>query len=128
MRLFEQRKPKAIRHFPGKTAMVLAVLLLAHAFLFGPAAAEERPVKLMIVSDLHYLAPSLYAESDGSFEKALKQGDGKMSHCSRELLEGLVLEARHRRRLAAECQPPADGSDLQPVRDGGRAAEECRRP
>ena len=28
MRLFEQRKPKAIRHFPGKTAMVLAVLLL----------------------------------------------------------------------------------------------------
>lgn len=97
MRLFEQRKPKASRHLPGKTAMVLAVLLLAYAFLFGPAAAEERPVKLMIVSDLHYLAPSLYEESDGSFEKALKRGDGKMSHCSRELLEGLVLEARHRR-------------------------------
>ena len=74
MRLFEQRKPKAIRHFPGKTAMVLAVLLLAHAFLFGPAAAEERPVKLMIVSDLHYLAPSLYEESDGGFSFAFDFG------------------------------------------------------
>lgn len=95
MRLFKQWQ-KTSRRFPGIMTAGLAALLLAHAFLFGAAAAEERPLRLMVVSDIHYLAPSLYEESGGVFEEALRRGDGKMSHCSRELLEGLVREARHR--------------------------------
>ena len=73
----------------------LAVVLLAVIFLFGTAMGDEAPLKLMIVSDIHYLAPSLYENSDGLFENVMKRADGKMTHYSRELLEGLMREARH---------------------------------
>ena len=73
----------------------LAAVLLAVIFLFGTAMGDEAPLKLMIVSDIHYLAPSLYENSDGLFENVMKRADGKMTHYSRELLEGLMREARH---------------------------------
>lgn len=45
--------------------------------------------KLMVVSDLHLMAPELYEGSD-RLDRALAGGDGKVSHCSRELADGLV--------------------------------------
>ena len=97
----EQAKKKACRyHGAGsarKTAAGFAAVLLAAVLLFGTAAGEEYPLKLMIVSDLHYLSPSLYENSEGTFESALKKGDGKMTQYSRELLEGLIQEVRHQR-------------------------------
>ena len=82
----------------GRIAAWTAAMLLSAALLFsGTAAGEGQTLKLMIVTDFHYLSPSLYENSGGYFEKALKNGDGKMSHRSRELLEGLILEARHQR-------------------------------
>ncbi len=71
-------------------AVVLTVLL---ALLPAAACAETR---IMVVTDLHYLAPSLYTGSD-LFLRAVSQGDGKMAHRSAELLRALVEEARHQR-------------------------------
>lgn len=86
------------RNAAGHTAAWIAAMLLSAALLFsGAAAGEERTMKLMIVTDFHYLSPSLYENSGGFFEKALKNGDGKMPHRSRELLEGLILEVRHQK-------------------------------
>lgn len=81
----------------GKLFARAAALLLAAACLAGTAAGEDRLLRLMIVSDIHYLAPSLYLGSGGTFENALRKGDGKMSQYSGELLEGLVREVRHQR-------------------------------
>ena len=61
------------------------------------AALAEGGVRVMVVSDLHYLSPSCYEESDGLFVTALSRGDGKMSQYSRELLSALLDEARHQR-------------------------------
>ena len=75
--------------------MGLTAVLLAAVFLFGSAMGEEEPLKLMVVSDLHYLAPALYENSDGVFETVMKRADGKMTHFSRGLLEGLIQETLH---------------------------------
>ena len=73
----------------------LAAAMLWTASCFPAAAAgEARPLRLMIVSDLHYLSPSLYRQSGGTFEQALMNGDGKMCQYSAELLEGLEQEVR----------------------------------
>ena len=64
-------------------AMLLTVLCMAGAA--GSAAAET---KLMVVSDLHYLAPSLYRGSE-LFLRVLQAGDGKITQYGEELLSAL---------------------------------------
>ena len=79
------------KRFRAKTAVkVLAVLsaFLLAAGVPGSAAADTR---LMVISDLHYLAPSLYQNSE-LFLQALRQGDGKITQYSEELLSALYQE------------------------------------
>ena len=83
------------RHFMKSMAAWIAFVLLGTGFMPDASALEEHALKLMIVSDLHYLSPSLYEDSRSLFENALKSSDGKMSQYSRELLDALMLEARH---------------------------------
>ena len=65
------------------TAMLLTVLCIVGAA--GFATAET---KLMVVSDLHYLAPALYQGSE-LFLRVLRNGDGKITQCGEELLSAL---------------------------------------
>lgn len=64
---------------------LLCALLLLLAL---PASAT----RLMIVSDIHYLAPSLYKGSD-LFLRALRAGDGKLTHRGEALMAALRDEA-----------------------------------
>lgn len=70
--------------------MLAVVLLLA----IGSAAAEE--TRIMVVSDLHYLAPEYY-ETSNLFAEAMGQADGKITMYSAELLEALLAEAREQK-------------------------------
>ena len=73
---------------------VLSLLLVLQAF---PAPAEEvSGTRVMVVTDLHYMAPSLY-EGSGLFLRSIAAADSKMSHDSPELLQALMEEARHQR-------------------------------
>lgn len=75
-----------------KRWLTVVLLLL---FCMGFASAEgDAPVRIMAVSDLHYLASDLYAESE-IFLSAISRGDGKATMYSRELLDGLLEEVRH---------------------------------
>ena len=78
---------------------ILVLLLLAFALesVRSGASAEGAPVRLMVVSDIHYLSPACYERSDGLFLRVLRRGDGKMTQYSRELLSALLEEARLRR-------------------------------
>ena len=67
--------------------LLLAALL---ALLLLPAAALSE-ARLMVVSDLHYLAPSLYRDS-ALFVRALRGGDGKITQYGEELLSALYRE------------------------------------
>ena len=67
------------------SALALAALLFCAV---GPAGAET---KLMVVSDLHYLAPELYRGSD-IFLQALRRGDGKYTQGGEELLSALYRQ------------------------------------
>ncbi len=67
---------------PLRAAALLFAALLA---LSGWAAADTR---LMVVSDLHYLEPSLYRGSD-VFLQALRRGDGKAAQYGEELMNAL---------------------------------------
>ena len=67
------------------SALALAALLFCAA---GPAGAET---KLMVVSDLHYLAPELYRGSD-IFLQVLRRGDGKYTQGGEELLSALYRQ------------------------------------
>ena len=64
----------------------LVWLLLVMLMLPCIAQAET---KVMVVSDLHLMAPELYEGTD-RLERSLQAGDGKISHLSRELAAGLV--------------------------------------
>lgn len=66
---------------------ILAALVL---FCLAPltAGAETR---IMAVTDIHYLAPELYQDSE-LFLMALKRGDGKITQYSEELMTGLLAE------------------------------------
>ena len=77
-------------------SQIAILLVIALCLLAAPAAAET---KLMIVSDLHYLEPSLYQGSE-LFLQALRQGDGKITQYGEELLSALY------RQILAE-QPDA---------------------
>lgn len=72
---------------------LLAVLTVLMVLLAACAAAEGE-VRIMVASDLHYLAPSLYEGSD-FFIEAISQGDGKATMYSGEMLAALAEEARH---------------------------------
>ena len=65
---------------------MFAALLLLSA---GLAPAETR---LMVVSDIHYLARPLYKGSE-LFLRALRAGDGKLAQCGDELMDALHREA-----------------------------------
>ena len=67
-------------------ALVLCVLLLA-----GVAVSASAETRLMVVSDLHYLAPSLYRDS-GLFLRSLRRGDGKITQYGEELFAALYQE------------------------------------
>lgn len=70
----------------GLTAVLLAVCCAACAA--GSAFSESR---LMVVSDLHYLDPSLYPDRD-LLLRALQGGDGKITQYGEELLSALYRE------------------------------------
>ena len=70
--------------------LILSTLIQSVAFS-SPAA----PVRLMVVSDIHYLSPSCYEESNGLFLSVLSRSDGKMTQYSRELLDALLEEVRY---------------------------------
>ena len=78
------KKPFSLRKKPPlrAAAMLIAALLLLAA---AGAAADT---KLMVVTDLHYLEPSLYRGS-GFFLHALRRGDGKATQYGEELLAAL---------------------------------------
>ena len=72
----------------------LAILFVIALCLFVSSASAE--TKLMVVSDLHYLEPSLYQGSE-LFLRVLRSGDGKITHYGEELLSALyrqILEER----------------------------------
>lgn len=71
----------------------LLALLLLPALLFSQALGETR---IMVVSDIHYLAPELYRDSP-LFLRALRSGDGKITQCSEELITALEAETEHQR-------------------------------
>ena len=70
----------------------MLALMLALLIPLG-AQAETR---IMVATDLHYISPSLYGDSE-LFRQALLYGDGKAADRSPELLEALVAEALHQR-------------------------------
>ena len=82
----EKREVSDVK-IPMKAIAILLAFLLA-AGTAGSAAAETR---LMVVSDLHYLDPSLY-QGSGLFLQALRQGDGKITQYGEELLAALYQE------------------------------------
>lgn len=67
----------------------IAILLVIALCLLATSAFAE--TKLMIVSDLHYLEPSLYQGSE-LFLQALRQGDGKITQYGEELLSALYRQ------------------------------------
>jgi len=73
-----------MRTWARKAAALLAALLA----LCGAARAQTQ---LMVVSDLHYMAPSLYEGSE-LFIRALRAGDGKLSQQGEALMDALALE------------------------------------
>ena len=77
-----------------KRRLWLAALLMAALCTLPVLAGGEAAVRVMFATDLHYLSPSLCADSD-LFLAAMRQGDGKLCQYSRELLQGLLGEARH---------------------------------
>ena len=71
-----------------------AVLFLLVLLLLPAACMAE--TRLMVVSDLHYMAPSLYRDS-ALFLKVLRRGDGKITQYGDELLNALLAEIRAQR-------------------------------
>ena len=74
---------KTMFSFPIVILLVIALCLLA-----ASASAET---KLMIVSDLHYLEPSLYQGSE-LFLQTLRKGDGKITQYGEQLLSALYQQ------------------------------------
>ena len=68
---------------------VAPLLLMLGSFVF--AAAES---KLMVVSDLHYLAPRLYEDSD-LFLRVLQNADGKIPQHGEILLSALLRQVQY---------------------------------
>ena len=73
--------------FGKKLPLRTAVMLIAALWVLSAAGAMA-DTKLMAVSDLHYLEPSLYRGSD-YFLRALRRGDGKATQYGEELMAAL---------------------------------------
>lgn len=69
------------------------LVFLSLFFLYAHTALAA--TRIMTVSDVHYLSPSLYDRDDPYFQKIVEESAGKAIHYSQELLEGLLAEARH---------------------------------
>ena len=69
----------------------IAAMLLTVLCIVGAADSASAETKLMVVSDLHYLEPSLYQGSE-LFLRVLRTGDGKITQCGEELLSALYQE------------------------------------
>ena len=67
----------------------LAAVLLAVLCLAGTAASASAETKLMVVSDPHYMDPSLYRGSE-LFLSVLHRGDGKLTQYGEDLLPALT--------------------------------------
>ena len=67
-------------------SLLIAMLVLASVCL------AETETRLMVATDLHYLAPDLYKGSD-LFLRALRTGDGKLAQHGEELMDALAAEA-----------------------------------
>ena len=72
-------------------ASVLAAAMVFIALLPAPSRAIDTETRLMVVSDLHYLSPSLYRDSD-LFLRSVRKGDGKLPQYGEELLSALYRE------------------------------------
>ena len=70
---------------------ILILALALFLLMTGAACSACAETKLMVVSDPHYLAPTLYQDSD-VFLKALRKGDGKITQYGEELLEALYRQ------------------------------------
>ena len=113
------KKPFSLRKKPPLRAaakLIAALLLLA-------AAGAAADTKLMVVTDLHYLEPSLYRGS-GFFLQALRRGDGKATQYGEELLAALyqtVLSERScilHHACAAPCRTPVSRTLHRPYAVG----------
>ena len=71
--------------------MRIAVTFLTLLCLLGIICSARAETKLMVVSDLHYLEPSLYEGSD-LFIQTLRNGDGKITQYGEELLAALYRQ------------------------------------
>ncbi len=69
---------------------ITAVLLMALSMALAPCCASAE-TKLMVVSDIHYMDPSLYQGSE-LFLRSLRNGDGKITQYSDELIAALYQE------------------------------------
>ena len=77
--------------FPRIHPAAIIILLLVVFLTAGSPATAFAGTKLMVVSDLHYLEPSLYRDSE-LFLQVLRKGDGKITQFSEELLAALYRE------------------------------------
>ena len=69
-------------------SQIVILLVIALCLLAASASAET---KLVVVSDMHYLEPSLYQGSE-LFLQALRKGDGKITQYGEELLSALYQQ------------------------------------
>ncbi|WP_338471962.1 metallophosphoesterase [Niallia sp. XMNu-256] len=53
--------------------------------------SENKEVRLMIATDLHYLSPSLVEQGD-LFKKVYQNGDGKQVHYISEIIDAFIAE------------------------------------
>lgn len=76
-----------------KTRLYFVFLIMMITMIYNQCCADSQ---IMVVTDIHYLAPSLYEGSD-LFLRSIANADGKMTHYSPELLDALLAEARHQK-------------------------------
>ncbi|MDO4633683.1 MAG: metallophosphoesterase [Eubacteriales bacterium] len=74
--------------------MVRLTMILMGIFLIQKAAfpttvlaAEENGMKIWVATDMHYLAPSLFKEDSGTFQRLLETNDGKVIEKMPEVME-----------------------------------------
>ncbi len=77
------------RFFSG--GMLLLPVLIALLCLAAAPGRAHADTRVMVVSDLHYLDPSLY-EGSTLFLRALRAGDGKITQCGEELMDALYQQ------------------------------------
>ena len=79
---------KRICSRPGKPIFLLTAIWM---LLIIPIYCVSADTRLMVVSDLHYLTPALYQDSE-LFLQALRNGDGKITQFGDILLQALYRQ------------------------------------